>query len=80
MAYTIIVHLTNAEPILGEVDEIPTPQDRLIQIKNPHRADGKDVDYIDSEALIVMWPVERVSMIEILSKGQEEEIFGFVRE
>lgn len=77
---TLILHIQNSDPVVGEAEKIPEPTDQLIIINNPRRLDGKDVPYLDENAMTVMWPVERLSFIEILSDKEEEEIIGFVRE
>ena len=80
MTYTLILHISNTEPIVGEVDELPTSSDTLIAIKHPRMRDGKDVPYIDPNAISVLWPVHQLRFIEILTGMEEEEIIGFVRE
>lgn len=77
---TLLLHLPNEEPIAGEVDELPSPQDNLIVLKNPRRRDGKDVHYIDPEVTTVIFPISRLTLIEVLPGMEEEEIIGFVRE
>jgi hypothetical protein len=42
--------------------------------------DGKDLDFLSEDAVSVLWPVERLNFIEILSAKEDEEIIGFVRE
>lgn len=80
MPYTLVLHLQNSDPVVGEADELPTPSDTMIIIKNPRRLDGKDVHYLAENVITVYWPVERLSFIEVLSEGDEEQIIGFVRE
>jgi hypothetical protein len=80
MPFTLVLHIQNTDPIVGEVDEIPSPGDNLIVVNNPRRMDGKDVPYLAENAITVMWPVERLNFIEILTGKEEEEIIGFVRE
>jgi len=77
---TLLVHILNDDPVLGEVDELPTPGDTLILIKNPRRRDGKDLHYLDANVTSVYWPVSRLVFIEVMPTGEEEEIIGFVRE
>ncbi len=77
---SLLLHLPNEEPIVGEVDELPSPQDTMIILKNPRRRDGKDVHYIEPEVTVVIFPVARVTLIEVLPSAEEEEIIGFVRE
>lgn len=80
MAYTLVLHVQNADPVVGEVDELPLPSDRLILVRNPRQRDGKDLHYLDDNVVTVLWPVERLNFIEVLTSKQEEEIIGFVRE
>lgn len=80
MTTTIILHVANEEPILGEVDELPNPDDTLLVINNPRRKDGKDIHYIDSEVTVVIWPISKLAFLEVLPSESEEEIIGFVRE
>ncbi len=77
---TIIIHMLNEDPVMGEVDEMPAPSDSLLIIKNPRRKDGKDLAYLDPSVTTVMWPVSRVNFIEVIPLGSEEEIISFVRE
>lgn len=77
---TLLVHLMNEDPVLGEVDDYPAPGDTLILVKNPRRKDGKDIFFLEGNVTSVYWPVHRVSFIEIMPTGEEEEIIGFVRE
>lgn len=80
MPYTLILHVQNTDPVMGEVDELPSPGSNLILVKNPRRVDGKDLPYVSENAVQVMWPVEKLNFIEVLSGEGEEELIGFVRE
>jgi hypothetical protein len=68
------------DPVVGDVEEIPSPADRLIVIKNPRRVDGKDLQYLAENVITVIWPVEKLNFIEVLSTEEDEKIIGFVRE
>lgn len=80
MAFTLILHVMNEEPVVGEVDDLPLPGDNLIAVRNPRRLDGKDLPYLADNVTTVYWPVLRLNFIEIMSGREEEEIIGFVRE
>lgn len=80
MPYTLILHIQNADPVVGEVDELPETSDNLILLKNPRQRDGKDLHYLDENVDTVYWPIERLNFIEVLGGREEEEIIGFVRE
>jgi hypothetical protein len=80
MSHTILLHIAGEEPIAGEVEELPKPNDTVITVANPRRRDGKEIHYVDSRAIKVIWPLERISFIEILSGEEAEHIISFVRE
>jgi hypothetical protein len=80
MAHTIVIHVTNEDPIVGEVDELPAHSDTLLILHNPRRRDGKDLHYLQSDVVTVIWPVSQITFMEILPTHADEEIIGFVRE
>lgn len=77
---SVIIHIQNEDPVLGEVDELPSPEDSLIIVKNPRKRDGKDLIYLDPNVTTVIWPVTRINFIEVVPSEAEEEIITFVRE
>lgn len=80
MPYTLILHLANQSPVVGEVDELPKPTDNLIILSNPRTREGKDLHYLEPNVIRVIWPVSAISLIEIIEGEGEEKIIGFVRE
>ncbi len=80
MPITILMHLSGEDPVVGEIEELPTPTDTTITIINPRRRDGKDLPYLDGNVVTVLWPMHRVNFIEILPTAEDEELIGFVRE
>ena len=80
MPTTVLIHLSGEDPVLGEIDGLPEPTDTAITVNNPRRKDGKDLPYIDGNVVSVMWPMHRVTFMEILPTAEEEELIGFVRE
>jgi hypothetical protein len=80
MSQTIVIHITNEDPIVGEVDELPGPADTTLKVHNPRRRDGKDLHYLQSDVVTVIWPLSQVAFIEVLPTEAEEQIIGFVRE
>lgn len=80
MTYTLILHIINADPVVGEVEELPEPSDSLVVINNPRMRDGKDVPYLAENVVTVFWPVDKLNFIEVMASKDEEEIIGFVRE
>ncbi len=80
MAINVIIHIENSDPVIGEIDDYPSPNDTMIKVHNPRQRDGKDLHYLEMDVVIVYWPLHRVNFIEILPSEQDEEIIGFVRE
>jgi len=80
MPHTVIIHISNEEPIVGELEQLPSTNDTVVTIHNPRRRDGKDVQNLSSEAITVIWPISQIAFIEVLPSEGEERIIGFVRE
>ncbi len=77
---SVILHMANEDPVLGEIDDLPSPTDTFLTLKNPRRRDGKDLHYLEPNVSVVIFPLARISFIEVLSGGEDEEIISFVRE
>jgi hypothetical protein len=80
MAYTVLIHISNEDPIVGEIEELPNPTDTSLKVQNPRKRDGKDLHYIQNDVTTVFWPWSRISFMEVLPSGAEDAIIGFVRE
>ena len=77
---SIVLHISNEDPVVRDVDAFPNPSDTSILVKNPRRRDGKDIPYLDGNITSVIYPMHRVSFIEILTTEGEEDIISHVRE
>jgi len=80
MPHTLLLHLNNDDPIIGEVDELPGRTDQLITLINPRRKDGKDLHYLEDSVVSIIVPVVRISFIELIPSDMEEEIVSFVKD
>ena len=80
MPISILLHLSGEDPVLGEIEELPTPTDTSISVNNPRRRDEKELPYLAETVVTVIWPMHRVNFIEILPSREEEDLIGFVRE
>lgn len=80
MAIEVILHMPNAEPILGEIDALPDPQDILLRVHNPRMRDGKDLHFLQGNVVSVLWVINQLNFIEILPGEEDEQIIGPVRE
>jgi hypothetical protein len=80
MAHTVLIHLVNEEPVMADMDELPSPQDTLFIAKNPRTKDDKELRYLFTNVTTVIWPVSRLTFLEVLPSGEEEKVVSFVRE
>lgn len=80
MAHSVILHISGEPSIIGEMDELPKPTDTLIIVSNPRQKDGKELHYIENNVVKVIWPLDKVNLIEVIAGEEEERIIGFVRE
>jgi hypothetical protein len=77
---TLLIHIQNEDPVVGDVEVLPTATDTLLLVKNPRRKDGKDLFFLDANVTTVIWPINRINFIEVLPGVEEEDIITFVRE
>lgn len=80
MTYTVLIHMANEDPIVAELEELPSPQAQSIIINNPRQRDGKDLHYVLPEVQTLILPWSRINFIEVMPTEEEEEIVGFVRD
>jgi hypothetical protein len=80
MPTTVQIHVTNEDPIVAEVENLPTSSDTLVVAMNPRLRDGKDVRYLAPNVTTIILPVSRINFIQVLPSSEEEKVIGFVRE
>ncbi|MBI1802752.1 MAG: hypothetical protein HY259_13020 [Chloroflexi bacterium] len=81
MAFTIILHLPNEDPILAEMEDLPKPGDSSVIVTNMRKRDGGRLTYIDGEAEQFILPWHRITFIEVLpSEAERAKVVKFFRE
>jgi hypothetical protein len=80
MPFTVIIHIANEDPVVGEIEELPGAGDLTITVQNPRRRDGKDLHFLQGDVTTVVWPWSRINFLEVVPSAGEDEIIGFVRE
>jgi hypothetical protein len=80
MPHTVILHIAGESSVAGELEELPKPTDNIITVMNPRQKDGKDLHYLDNNVTKVIWPIVKISFIEILEGAGDEKVVSFVRE
>ncbi len=80
MAFTVIVHVSNEDPFMAEMENLPSPTDQSMTFTNPRKRDGKPLHYVAEESVSIIFPWHRISFIEVMP-GEEmrEEVDLFFR-
>ena len=80
MSISVIVHIANEEPALGEIEELPKNTDTILTVHNPRKLDGRDLPYLADEVTTMVLPWHRIIFLEIMPSDDTDEIIGFVRD
>jgi hypothetical protein len=81
VAKLILIHITNEDPILAEMDDLPNPADNFVIFTNPRRRDGRPVNYVTAGARTFIFPWTRISFIEVMvSEDERREVLEFFRQ
>jgi hypothetical protein len=72
--------MLNEDPVMGDIEELPQRNDTVLYVEHPRRRDGKDIPYLETNVSTVIWPINRISFIEIMPGSDDEKIVSFVRE
>jgi hypothetical protein len=70
---SLLVHISNSEPVKIDVDELPDPKDVAIIGKNPRERSDKELTWLDEGVNTVILPWWRINYIQVLP-GVEDEI------
>jgi hypothetical protein len=80
MAYEVIIHVMNEDPILAEMESLPDPTDQSIVLLNPRRRDGRPLHYVTEGATAFIFPWTRITFIEVMETEEAKEVVEFFRE
>ena len=72
---TLLLHITNQEPVKIDVEDMPQPTDIMIIGKNPRDRKDKEVTWLDEGVTTVMVPWSRINMIQVLPSAETEAEF-----
>ena len=77
----VIVHVTNEDPFVADLQEMPTPADNSVTFFNPRMRDGKPLRYVTHGMSSLIFPWHRISFIEVMASEEERrEVVEFFRE
>lgn len=80
MAFEVIIHIQNEDPIVADMDTLPDPTHYSVIVTNPRRRDGRPLHYITEGATAFIFPWTRINFIEVMEAEKVEEIVEFFRE
>jgi len=69
--YTIVLHVSNSEPIKVEVDELPQVTDTCVVGKNPRLKSDREIDWVDDGVQTIVVPMHRLNYIQVWPSGEE---------
>ena len=65
MLRNAVLHISNEQPLLADLFELPNPTDVAVRLTNLRSLDGKRPVFVDDSKSVFMFPYHRVSFIEI---------------
>jgi len=81
MAYTVIVHMLNEDPLMAQMETLPDSSATNIVCTDVRRRDGKPVHFITQGVSTVIFPIHRIHFMEVLtSEAERGEVLEFFRE
>jgi len=64
--HTLLLHITNSEPVKVDVEDMPNPTDVMILGRNPRDRKDREVEWLDEGVSMVWFPLARINMIQVL--------------
>jgi hypothetical protein len=65
MLRNAVIHISNEQPLLADLFEVPSPSDVTLRLTNLRSLDGKRPIFVDDMKSVFVFPYHRVSFVEI---------------
>ena len=72
---TLLVHISNSEPVKIDVEELPSPTDVMVLGRNPRDRKDREVEWLDEGVTTVMLPWSRINFIQIMPSSNAQDEF-----
>lgn len=72
---TLLVHISNSEPVKIDVEELPSPTDIMVLGRNPRDRKDREVEWLDEGVTTVMLPWSRINFIQIMPNANAQDEF-----
>ncbi|GAB5491396.1 MAG: hypothetical protein Phog2KO_16110 [Phototrophicaceae bacterium] len=69
--YTIVLHISNSEPVKLDVEELPSSTATCVIGKNPRLRSDREVDWVDEGVTTVVIPMYRLNYIQVMPGDDE---------
>lgn len=73
MARSVIIHLVDQDPIVADMEELPTGNASNVYFTNPRRRDGKPVGWVTPGAVAFVYAMSRINFIEVMTSDEDRE-------
>lgn len=81
MARSVIIHLMNEDPILADMEELPSATATCVAFTNPRKRDGKTAQWVTPGATAFILSMARINFIEVMTSEEEKRsVVEFYRE
>ncbi|HEY7126272.1 MAG TPA: hypothetical protein VH590_07485 [Ktedonobacterales bacterium] len=71
MGYKVLIHIINDDPFEAEMEDLPNHLSTSISFTNPRKRDGKNVAWMTQGARSFIFPMTRISFIEVMVSDQD---------
>jgi hypothetical protein len=65
MLRNVVLHISNEQPLIADLFELPNPTDVALRLTNLRSLDGKRPVFVDDSKSVFLFPYHRVSFVEI---------------
>ncbi|MBE0690564.1 MAG: hypothetical protein IH587_10640 [Anaerolineae bacterium] len=72
---TLLLHISGAEAVKVDVEELPSPSDQFVVGKNPRDKADREVAWLEEGVTTVIFPLWRITFIEVLPSADEGDNF-----
>jgi hypothetical protein len=78
---SVIAHISQEDPFLAEMIELPKSTDNVMEFFNPRLRDGKPLRYASPGMSSLIFPLHRVMFVEVMASEEERaQVVEFFRE
>lgn len=78
---SVLAHVTNDDPFLAEMSDLPAKGDTLVEFFNPRSREGKPLRYVNPGMSSIIFPLHRISFIEVMASDEERaQVVEFFRD